>query len=48
MLSGKAVARAVRGYLLVDAALSALLIAKTLDIDIPNEEPPQETHNWRH
>ena len=35
MLTGKAVARAVQGHLLVDAALNALVIASTFDAPIP-------------
>lgn len=35
MLTGKAVARAIRGHLLVDAALNALIAASTFDVPIP-------------
>ncbi|XP_028513605.1 uncharacterized protein LOC114574641 [Exaiptasia diaphana] len=35
MLSGKAIARAVHGHLLVDAALNTLLIASALGVQIP-------------
>ena len=35
MLTGKAIARAVRGHLIVDAALNALLLAKTFNVPLP-------------
>ena len=35
MLSGKALARAVRGHFLVDAALNALLVCNTFDLPLP-------------
>ena len=35
MLSGKAVPRAVRGHLLVDSVLNALLVSSTFDIALP-------------
>ena len=35
MLTGKAIARAVRGHLLVDAALNTLLFAVALGIPVP-------------
>ena len=38
MLSGKAVARAVRGRMLVDAALNIMLAAKSYGVDICNVE----------
>ena len=38
MLSGKAVARAVRGHLLVDSALNALIAAKTFNFSLPEED----------
>ena len=46
MLTGKAIARAVRGHFIVDAALNALLIACTLDVLIPllDKEPVEVTH----
>lgn len=34
MMSGKAVSRAVRGHLLVDAALNALLTSSALDVNL--------------
>ncbi|GFN75909.1 hypothetical protein PoB_000241500 [Plakobranchus ocellatus] len=36
MLSGKAVARAVRGHFLVDSVLDALLASSTFDIALPS------------
>ena len=41
MLSGKAISRAVRGHLLVDSALNALLTAKTFSIDLPLIHTPE-------
>ncbi|CAC5363751.1 unnamed protein product [Mytilus coruscus] len=38
MMTGKALARAVRGHLLVDTALNALLVSMTFDIPLPDEE----------
>ena len=38
MMSEKAVDRAIRGHMLVDTALSALLISKIFDIDLPTSE----------
>lgn len=38
MLSGKAIARAVRGHLLVDAALNTLLFASALGVPVPQLE----------
>ena len=35
MLSGKAVARAVRGHLIVDAALNTLVLAQTFSVPVP-------------
>ena len=35
MLSGKAIARAVRGHLIIDAALNALVLAKTFNVPLP-------------
>lgn len=35
MLTGKAVARAVRGHFLVDAALNTLLVCNTFNIPLP-------------
>ena len=35
MLTGKAIARAVRGHLIVDAALNALFLAKTFNVHLP-------------
>ena len=37
-MSGKAVARAMRGNMLIDAALNTLLTAAVLTIDLQNEE----------
>lgn len=47
ILSGKAVSRAVRGHLLVDAGLNALLIAQALSLDIPTDESTQEPSTSR-
>ena len=38
MLTGKAIARAVRGHFIIDAALNALLLAKTFDVPLPGSE----------
>ena len=38
MLTGKAIARAVRGHLIVDAALNALVLAKTFNVPLPGSE----------
>ena len=35
MLSGKAIARAIRGHFLVDAALNALLVSHTFNVPLP-------------
>lgn len=35
MLTGKAIARAVRGHLIVDAALNALVLANTFNVHLP-------------
>jgi len=35
MLNGKAIARALRGHFIVDAALNALILASTFDINLP-------------
>ena len=35
MLTGRSIARAVRGYLIVNAALNALLLAKTFNVPLP-------------
>ena len=44
MLSGKAVSRAVRGHLLLYAALSGVLLAKALDVPLPSPtEPPDDS-----
>ena len=45
MLSGKAIARAVRGHFLVDAALNALLVCNTFNLPLPisaGRNPPNE------
>ena len=38
MLTGKAMARAVRGHLIVDAALNALILARTWNVPLPTSE----------
>ena len=46
MMSGKAVSRAVRGHMLVDAALNAMLLADAYNVPLPTkdtvEHPPVE------
>jgi len=41
MLSGKAISRAVRGHLLVDAALNTILVANAYNLPIPTHQPDQ-------
>ena len=46
MLTGKAISRAVRGHMLVDAALNTILVAKTYHIPLPTketDEPKRDT-----
>ena len=46
MLTGKAISRAVRGHMLVDAALSTILVAKAYHIPLPTnetDEPKRDT-----
>ena len=47
MLSGKAVSRALRGHLLVDAALHTILLADAYNVPLPLEDdsnkPEEET-----
>ena len=46
MLTGKAISRAVRGHMLVDAALNTILVAKAYHIPLPTketDEPKQDT-----
>ena len=43
MLSGKAVARAVRGQFLVDSVLNALIASSAFDISLPSEETDPAT-----
>ena len=38
MLTGKAIARAARGHLIVNAALNALVLAKTFNVPLPGSE----------
>ena len=45
MLSGKAIARAVRGHFLVDAALNALLVCNTFDLPLPVNTVSQNPAN---
>lgn len=42
ILSGKAVARAIRGHLLVDAALNALLVSDAFDLPLHVENMPDQ------
>lgn len=37
MLSGKAIARAIRGHFLVDAALNTMLVANAYNIPLPQQ-----------
>ena len=41
MLSGKAISRAVKGHLLVDSALNALLTAKAFGVSLPDIHTPE-------
>ena len=46
MLTGKAMSRAVRGHMLVDAALDTILVAKAYHIPLPTnetDEPKRDT-----
>ena len=46
MLTGKAISRAVRGHMLVDAALNTILVAKAYRIPLPTkgtDEPKRDT-----
>ena len=46
MSTGKAISRAVRGHMLVDAALNAILVAKAYHIPLPTketDEPKRDT-----
>ena len=38
MLTGKAISRAVRGHMLIDAALNTILVAKAYHIPLPTKE----------
>jgi len=38
MLTGKAVSRAVRGHLLIDAALNTILVANTYNVPVPTNK----------
>ena len=38
MMSGKAVSRAIRGYLLVDAPLSSTLLADVYNVPVPTKD----------
>jgi hypothetical protein len=41
MLSGKALSHAVRGHLLVDAALNAMPVANAVNVPVPTREMQQ-------
>lgn len=41
MLSGKAISRAVRGHLLVDAALNTMLVADLYNAPLPSNDEEQ-------
>ena len=43
MLTGKAIARAVRGHLIVDAALNALLLSRMLNVQLPVQTAVDDT-----
>ena len=46
MLTGKAISRAVRGHMLVDAALNTIPVAKAYHIPLPTketDEPKRDT-----
>ena len=46
MLTGKAISRAVRGHMLIDAALNTIHVAKAYHIPLPTKEtdlPKQDT-----
>ena len=46
MLTGKAISRAVRGHILVDAALNTILVAEVYHIPLPTmeiDEPKWDT-----
>ena len=45
VLSGKALARAVRGHVLVDSALSAIITGQTFPAAIRLEAPSREPNN---
>ena len=48
MLTAKAISRAVRGHMLVDAALNTILVAKAYHIPLPTketDEPKRDTAN---
>ena len=45
MLTGKAISRAVRAHLIVDAVLSALVLAKTFNVPLPRSSDDPETGN---
>ena len=42
MMSGKAVSRAVRGHMLVDAALNTILVADAYNVHVPTNECGQD------
>jgi 5'-3' exonuclease len=43
MMSGKAVSRAIRGHLLVDAALNAKLVSKVFQMNLPSDGDSERT-----
>ena len=47
MLTGKAISRAVRGHMLVDAALNAMLIAMTYDSLLPGTDALDKPHDCK-
>ena len=42
MMTGKAVSRAVRGHMLVDAALNTILVADAYNVPVPTKDTVQE------
>ena len=43
MLTGKAVSRAVRGHLLVDAALNTIFVADTYNVPVPTKQEADDS-----
>ncbi len=45
MLSGKAIAQAIRAHLIVDAALNALMLKSVLNAPLPCQPGPSENED---